>query len=78
MLCIQAALWESTGSLEIVVFHTLSAGNIGQPGAPGTVVPVTAWAAGAAEAGGAAEDAGANGDVAGFAECSAERGVAVP
>ncbi|MFY9892225.1 MAG: hypothetical protein WAK71_28230, partial [Streptosporangiaceae bacterium] len=24
------------------VFHTLSAGNIGQPGAPGTVVPAAA------------------------------------
>ncbi|HEY6278611.1 MAG TPA: hypothetical protein VIX86_20045 [Streptosporangiaceae bacterium] len=42
MLRSQAALWESTGSLEMSVFHTLLAGNIGQFGAPGTVVPVTA------------------------------------
>jgi uracil-DNA glycosylase len=41
MLFIQAALCESTGSLEILVFHTLSAGNIGQFGAPGTVVVTT-------------------------------------
>ena len=36
MLASQAALWESTGSPEMSVFHTLSAGNIGQPGAPGS------------------------------------------
>jgi hypothetical protein len=42
MLRSQAALWESTGSLEMSVFHTLLAGNTGQFGAPGTVVPVTA------------------------------------
>jgi hypothetical protein len=41
MLRIHAALCESTGSLEILVFHTLSAGNIGQFGAPGTVVVST-------------------------------------
>jgi hypothetical protein len=39
MLRIQAALREFTGSLEISVFQTLSAGNIGQRAAPGTVVP---------------------------------------
>ena len=63
MLRIQAALFASTGSLEMLVFHTLSAGNIGQLGAPGTVVPVTVPAAG--------EDAD-DGDVAGCTECSAE------
>jgi len=39
MLRIQAALWAFTGSWEMSVFHTLLAGNIGQFGAPGTVVP---------------------------------------
>src|SRR5690242_20280923 len=39
MLCIQAALWAFTGNREMSVFHTLLAGNIGQFGAPGTVVP---------------------------------------
>src|ERR1022692_867113 len=39
MLCIQAALRGFTGSFEMSVFQTLSAGNIGQPGAPRTVVP---------------------------------------
>jgi len=38
MLRSHAALWESTGSFEMLVFHTLLAGNIGQFGAPGTVV----------------------------------------
>ncbi len=38
MLRIQAELWESIGSLEMSVFQTLSAGNIGQPLAPGTLV----------------------------------------
>jgi hypothetical protein len=41
MLASHAALCELTGSWEILVFHTLSAGNIGQFGAPGTVVAVT-------------------------------------
>jgi len=39
MLRSQAALRELTGSREMSVFHTLFAGNIGQRGAPGTVVP---------------------------------------
>src|SRR5690242_19892048 len=39
MLRIQAALWAFTGNREMSVFHTLLAGNIGQFGAPGTVVP---------------------------------------
>jgi hypothetical protein len=47
MLASQAALREFTGSLEMSVFQTLLAGNIGQLGAPGTVVPVAAFAAGA-------------------------------
>jgi hypothetical protein len=44
MLRNQAALCESTGSLEILVFQTLLAGNIGQFPAPGTVVVITALA----------------------------------
>jgi hypothetical protein len=44
MLRNQAALCRSTGSLEMSVFQMLSAGNIGQSGAPGTTVPwATAW-----------------------------------
>src|SRR5437868_2375113 len=39
MLRIQAALWAFTGNWEMSVFQTLLAGNIGQFGAPGTVVP---------------------------------------
>ncbi len=39
MLRIHAALCLFTGSLEMLVFHTLLAGNIGQLAAPGTVVP---------------------------------------
>src|SRR5580693_9324543 len=42
MLDSQAALWASTGRPEMSVFHTLSAGNIGQAGAPGTGVPADA------------------------------------
>src|SRR5271165_2629364 len=42
MLRSQAALCESTGSLEMLVFQMLLAGNIGQFGAPGTVVVRTA------------------------------------
>ncbi|HSR84157.1 MAG TPA: hypothetical protein VLM11_08255 [Streptosporangiaceae bacterium] len=38
MLRSHAELRESTGSLEMFVFQTLSAGNSGQFGAPGTVV----------------------------------------
>jgi hypothetical protein len=46
MLRIQAALREFTGSLEILVFQTLLAGNIGQFAAPGTrVLARAAWAA---------------------------------
>ena len=46
MLRIQAALWLSTGSLEMSVFQMLSAGNIGQSGAPGTRVEIVlAWPA---------------------------------
>src|ERR1700685_192154 len=36
MLASHAALCSSTGSLEMLVFHTLLAGNMGQFGAPGT------------------------------------------
>jgi len=50
MLAIQAALRGLTGSLEMSVFQTLSAGNIGQPGAPGTVVPRVGLAGPAREA----------------------------
>jgi hypothetical protein len=39
MLRIQAALRELTGSLEMSLFQTLLAGNIGQSAAPGTLVP---------------------------------------
>jgi hypothetical protein len=42
MLASQAALYGSTGSPEMLVFQTLSAGNIGQFGAPGTGVPAAA------------------------------------
>src|SRR6266516_4788337 len=45
MLFSQAALRGFTGSFEMSVFQTLSAGNIGQPGAPGTVVPAASTAA---------------------------------
>jgi len=41
MLRSQAALCAATGSFEMSVFQMLSAGNIGQFGAPGTVVPGT-------------------------------------
>jgi hypothetical protein len=44
MLASHAALWLLTGSLEILVFHTLSAGNIGQFSAPGTAMAVTGTA----------------------------------
>ena len=47
---VQAVLWALTGSVEMLVFQTLSAGNIGQPGAPGTGVLACA-AGGAARAG---------------------------
>jgi len=50
MLRSHAALRESTGSLEMLVFHTLLAGNIGQFGAPGTGVVIATRLA--------AEDAG--------------------
>src|ERR1700677_251245 len=42
MLAIHAALWGSTGSWEMLVFQTLSAGNIEQLGAPGSGVPADA------------------------------------
>src|SRR5215469_4933049 len=42
MLRIQAALCAFTGILEMSVFQMLLAGNIGQFGAPGTVVPPSA------------------------------------
>ena len=42
MLAIQAALCGFTGRLAIGVFQTLSAGNMGQFGAPGTGVPAEA------------------------------------
>ena len=45
MLASHAALWLSTGSLEILVFHTLLAGNMGQFGAPGTTVVMAGAAA---------------------------------
>ena len=41
MLASQGALCLFTGSLEMLVFHTLSAGNIGHLGAPGTGVVST-------------------------------------
>src|ERR1700683_4725999 len=41
MLASHAALCTSTGSLEMLVFHTLLAGNMGQFGAPGTTVDMT-------------------------------------
>src|SRR5215475_13250805 len=66
MFCIHAALCEFTGSPETLVFHTLSAGNIGQLDAPGTVVPARAPTAG--EAG--ADECEADCDV-GEAPCSA-------
>jgi hypothetical protein len=72
MLCIQAALRGSTGSFEMLVFHTLSAGNIGQLGAPATVVPVTALTAGGADTDGTADEGGADGDALGRPERSAE------
>ena len=42
MLANQAALFGLTGNSAIGVFQTLSAGNIGQLGAPGTGVPAEA------------------------------------
>ena len=42
MLAIHSALWGSTGSCEMFVFHTLSAGNIAQLGAPGSGEPAEA------------------------------------
>jgi hypothetical protein len=42
MLCSQAALCPSTGNFEMSVFQMLSAGNMGQLGAPGTFVPPVA------------------------------------
>ena len=69
MLCIQAALCESTGSSETLVFHTLSAGNIGQLGAPSTVVPVTALTAGGADPDGTADEGWADGDGLGCGAC---------
>src|SRR5262249_60079827 len=60
MLRIQAALCLFTGSREMSVFHTLSDGNIGQSGAPGTVVEGEAGAGlDAGAAGAAAVAAGA-------------------
>jgi hypothetical protein len=44
MLANHAAEWESTGRFVIGVFHTLSAGNMGQFGAPGSGVPAEATA----------------------------------
>src|SRR5215472_1572174 len=41
MLASHAGPCLSTGSLEILVFHTLLAGNMGQFGAPGTTVVMT-------------------------------------
>ena len=42
MLANHVLLWALTGSEAMAVFQTLSAGNIGQPGAPGTVVAAPA------------------------------------
>jgi hypothetical protein len=42
MLAIHAAPCGSTGKAEMLVFHTLSAGNIGQFGAPGRGDPADA------------------------------------
>jgi hypothetical protein len=49
MLASQAALCELTGSREMSVFQTLSAGNIGQRAAPGTLVPAGGLAGGAGD-----------------------------
>jgi hypothetical protein len=46
-----ARLCRSTGSLEMFVFHTLSAGNIAQLGAPGTVTETSGRAGDADGAG---------------------------
>jgi len=68
MLRSHAALREFTGSREMSVFHTLLAGNIGQPAAPGTVVAGRAAAGGAGvscwrtETGGGDADADAPGE----------------
>ena len=56
----------------MLVFHTLSAGNIGQSGAPSTVVPVTALTAGGAGRDGTADEGEADGDALGRLECPAE------
>ena len=77
MLASHAALCWSTGSLEIFVFQTLLAGNAGQFGAPGTVVPASnAASAGDDDAVGVAPLA----DVAGLAEAAsvAARPVRLP
>jgi hypothetical protein len=42
MLRSHAALCTATGSFDMSVFQMLLAGNIGQFGAPGTVVPLAA------------------------------------
>jgi hypothetical protein len=81
MLRSHAALWESTGSLEMFVFQTLFAGNIGQFDAPGTVVEGLAedeidaswFAAGAADPDDAAGACAA--DAAGAAEQAAPAAV---
>jgi len=55
MLFIHAELCVSTGSSEMLVFHTLFAGNIGQFGAPGTVVALAGAPRRVAEVCGAAD-----------------------
>ena len=63
MLRSHAALRASTGSFEMLVFHTLSAGNIGQFGAPGTVVVMATGGAGVSDGDGETDDsAGTVGD----------------
>src|SRR5579872_2690293 len=58
MLASHAALCASTGNPEMLVFHTLLAGNIGQFGAPGTTVVMAGGLGFARGDGGALDRAG--------------------
>jgi hypothetical protein len=70
MLAIHAALCGSTGSLEMLVFQTLSAGNRGHLAAPGTFGPAGAEA----EAGGPPAKAAAGAEARGGAGAAAWAG----